>query len=125
MGWNFVTAVGTKEEIAIKYQSEHGPVNITLCPRKNKNVPPGRILHVDLISHHNEHMTFDRNPSKPHQIIIHHTTSNSCEIPIQFLLDKENRGKSLVHEIYNQGTSDSFIKALNLIKNFKTGMICS
>lgn len=123
--WSYEASLGTKEALCFKYKSSYGPITVTLVPGKNEQVLPGRLLKLEIFSHHNEHMIFDKNTQNPQQITIHHSTPYHCEMPAYYLLDKEIAGKSMIHEIYSQGTRESFIEILKLITQYNPGMICS
>ena len=123
--WIFESSIGGKEELLFKYKSPNGPVSITLIPGKYEGVTPGRLLKFESFSSHNEHILLEKSKTNPQQITIHHSTPMHCEMPAYYLLDKDMAGKSLIHEIYSQGTRGSFIDILKLITQFNPGSICS
>lgn len=94
--------------IAQKLGWKKGQVQVTLTPGKDDQILPGRILSLEITAP-DSHLSFKQN--HPH-ITIYHSTSTNCEMPAQYLLDKEIAGKSMIHEIYSQGTQESFIQVL-------------
>ncbi|MBM3193218.1 MAG: hypothetical protein FJZ59_03175 [Chlamydiae bacterium] len=123
--WNYESMLGTKEELCFKYSSSYGPVTITLIPGKYDQVPPGRLLKFESFSSKNEHILLEKSRQNPQKISIHHATPTHCEMPAYYLLDKEIAGKSMIHEIYSQGTRGSFVDVLKLISKYNSGSICS
>jgi glucose-6-phosphate dehydrogenase assembly protein OpcA len=124
LGWTYESSLGSKDDISFKYKSENGPLTITILAAKNDQVPPGRILKFESFSIHNEHLLLEKNKQNPLQVKIQHSTSSRCEMPVYYLLDKETAGKSMIHEIYSQGTRGSFIDILKVIALYNPETIC-
>jgi hypothetical protein len=125
MNWDFDTVLGTKEELCFKYHTEHGPLEVRLSPGHRESLTSGRIISIDIISHQSDHIHFDRDHAHPSKILIHRSSSSVCEMPVHHMFDSDAAGKSLIYEIYSQGTSESFLKALKLISRCQYGVICS
>lgn len=124
--WNYEGAlISSPSEVCFKYHSNTGSILVRLSPGKYTNLPPGRILSADLISYDNEHMIFERDRQNPENVKILHTTSLHCEMPVHYLLDKEVSGRSVISEIYSQGTKESFLEVLQLITKVPEGIVCS
>lgn len=123
--WTYEGSLGTKDELCFKYTTSNGPVTVTLLPGKHDQVLPGRLLKFESFSIHNEHILLEKSKQNPQQITIHHSTPYHCEMPAYYLLDKEISGKSMIHEIYSQGTRGCFIEILNLITKYNQDSICS
>ncbi len=117
LGWNLETVLGAENELAFKYSTPQGGVTITLTSGKSDQTPPGRLLTVDIYSHHNERINLVREKIDPNRVAIHHCSSNTCVMPTHYLLNGEISGNSMMREIYNQGTDPSFINVLQLISS--------
>ena len=83
-------------------------IAIRLSPGKNSELPPGRILTTDIFSSSQERITFSREKSDINKIAMHHCTTSTCNMPVHHMFNKEMAGKSMMHEIYSQGTDPSF-----------------
>lgn len=125
LGWHYETVLGSKSDLSFRYQTEHGSVDVRLSPGRRENLPPGRIIQIELTSDHTEHMVFARSSAYPNKIAIQRTVSNFCEMPVYHMFDKEGIGRSMTVEIYSQGTSESFLKVLKLIAQYPYGVISS
>ncbi len=123
LNWKLDTVLRTKDEISFNYISGKGNVVIHLSPGRNKNVAPGRILSANINSHQNETITFERDKDDINKIALHHCTSSTCDMPIFHLFGEEMGSRSIMQEIYSQGTDTSFLRVLELIKTCKKGGI--
>ncbi len=121
--WKLETVLGSQNEIAFKYSSPYGGVTVTLAQGKNNQIPPGRILSVDLYSHHNERINLVRDSKDGHRVAIHHCSAHTCNMPTYYLLNNEVAGNSMMREIYNQGTDPNFLNVLQLISSCKKEML--
>ncbi len=109
--WHFES----KTDSSYHYVSPQGPVTVHLLPTSQKSLPHGRIVSVSLKSYDNEEIRFQRQEISPETIQIRYTSLNSCELPILYKFTKEHSGPSIVHEIYNVGTSPTFLKVLQFL----------
>ncbi len=123
--WTYKNSSGDKESQSFTYATSNGSVTINLLPDKFPNEPPGRLLKFEVFSIHKGHLVLEKNKQTPNQVLIHHCTPDICEMPSHYLLDKEMAGKSMIHEIYSQGTRSSFIEILKLITTYTEGSLCS
>jgi glucose-6-phosphate dehydrogenase assembly protein OpcA len=120
MHWSFKTSKVTKEGIVLEYDNQGSSLSITLSPRNLKEVAPGRILEVQLLSKQDETFHFTRSKQYPHLINIEYSTKHFCLLPTQFIFDRYESGQSLVKEIFHQGTSVHFLSLLKLLSSFPT-----
>lgn len=123
MGWDLQTVLGTPDELSFKYNAPHGNVSLTLTPGVNNDVAPGRILSTDIEGKDFQKITFEREAKNSNKIAMHHCNNHTCEMPTYYMFSKDMTGRSMIREIYNQGTDPSFLKVLDVIKTCKKGMI--
>jgi len=123
--WTYEDSTSNNESLSFKYKTSNGFVTINLLPGKFHNEPPGRLLKFEVFSIHKGHLVLEKTKQTPNQVFIHHSTPEICEMPAHYILDKEMAGKSMIHEIYSQGTRSSFIDTLKLITTYKEGSLCS
>ena len=88
------------------------PPDVVLLEGQNKDLTPGAILAVDMLTSNGEHFAFVRTPDHPHQIQMTLSTPDRCEIPSKFIFSKTQSGFSLVSEIGKSGTSPHFLKLM-------------
>ena len=88
---------------------------ITLQPGQNKELAPGAIISLDMLTSEGEHFAFVRTPEEPHQVKMILSTPDRCEIPSKFIFTKTQAGLSLVNEIGHTGTSPHFLKLMETL----------
>ncbi len=125
LGWKFNSVIGIKEDLLFKYHSDYGPIDIALTVGKNTNLQSGRLIKIELVSYDNQHISFERDFEHIDKVKIQLSTSSHCEMPIHHILESEDIGKSMSYEIYNQGTSETFLKVLKLLSLYPNEIICS
>lgn len=118
LGWRFEAVLGSGNEIAFRYQSDNDPIRVVLTPGKRDDLPSGRIIQIEISSDHTEHMLFSRAPNHPNKVAIQRTTTTFCEMPVYHMFGKEDIGRSMIFEIYSQGTSNSFLSVLQLLSKY-------
>lgn len=123
LGWQFETVLGSNEELSFKYATDCGGATLTLSPGKQEDLAPGRILSTELYSHHGDRISFSRDRLDSNQIAIHHCSPDICDMPFHYRFNQEMSGRSMMREIYNQGTDPSFLKVLELITSCNQGML--
>lgn len=125
LGWEFKTVLCDKETLTISYTSKLGNHTFHIKPSEpRENLPPGRIVSI-LIEKEGEATCFNREKESTHLVKINHHSNQTCEIPVLYPLSKEGSDNSITKEIYGGQTSSDFLGALDLISNWKTGIICS
>ena len=124
LGWKFQSLRKDKENLLFTYESPKGPLEITLTAAKHANLPPGLILSAEISTVDEEHFSFKRHPEILHQITYQHSTCDKCNLPSHYILTKAESGHSLVKEICHRGTSEHFLKVLNLIKKMDSALLC-
>lgn len=123
LDWKLDTVLAANDEITFKYHSDHGDVSINLAPGENPDVKAGRVLSTEIIARNKEKISFEREKSDINKIAMNHCSTSSCEMPVFYRFSQEMTGRSMMREIYNQGTDASFLKVLELITTCKKGMI--
>ncbi|MBS0585866.1 MAG: glucose-6-phosphate dehydrogenase assembly protein OpcA [Verrucomicrobia bacterium] len=111
LSWEFQHRVGE----TFSYLSRKSPITVRLAASLQENLPPGRLLSVLCKVSEEEKIYFTVNPKEMDSISVQYTSKTSCELPFLYKLPKEHLNPSLVHEIYNVGTSATFLEALKLL----------
>jgi len=112
LGWEMQTTGHDEETLCIGYEG----VSVFLTPKESKDLPAGAILSVRLITAQEETCHFQRRQDNPGAVSFEMTTPEKCEIPLAFAMDKYESGQSLLQEIFNARTSNSFLSLLPLMK---------
>ena len=79
---------------------------------------------MKVITKSQNHYHFLINPKQPHQVTVHITKLDRCELPFQFILRKSPMGQSLVREIFLKGTSPFFLEVLHQLQVLDREIIC-
>lgn len=122
--WKFSQVRKQKEIICIDYLRDQSPLEISLIPVANANLPPGLILTMEMTASDGTHFSFVRDFESIHQITLNISTSQHCELPCKYILAKAESGHSLVKEICHRGTSQHFLNTLKLIKQMDGQTLC-
>jgi glucose-6-phosphate dehydrogenase assembly protein OpcA len=122
--WEFQKLNIDKNTLTFIYKGEFGPIEISLSSEQQAKLPPGLILSVAILTAKDEQFKFTRNLEQMHQIQYEHSTSNQCELPSYYIFTKAESGHSLVKEICHRGTSEHYLKVLNLLKTMDTFGLC-
>ncbi len=115
--WQFQDVRKKNGELVFSYKKESGPIEISLSSAHYANLPPGLILTVDVVTSADDHFKFNRSLEQMHQIAYQHSTLSQCDLPSYYIFTKAESGHSLVKEICHRGTSEHYLKVLNLVKN--------
>jgi hypothetical protein len=113
-----------KNALSFIYKGEFGPIEISLSSEHYAKLPPGLILSVTILTTEDEQFKFSRNFEQMHQIRYEHSTPNHCELPSYYIFTKAESGHSLVKEVCHRGTSEHYLKVLNLLKKMDTLGLC-
>lgn len=122
--WEFQALKIEKNNLSFIYKGELNPIEITLSSEQHANLPPGLILSVEMMTTENEQFKFCRNLDRMHQITFQHSTLSQCDLPSYYIFTKAESGHSLVKEVCHRGTSEHFLKVLNLIKKMDSLGLC-
>jgi hypothetical protein len=122
--WEFQTLKIDKNQLRFIYKGEFGPIEITLSSEQYAKLPPGLILSIDILTSENEQFTFSRNLEQMHQITYQHSTLSQCHLPSYYIFTKAESGHSLVKEVCHRGTSEHFLKVLNLVNKMDVLGLC-
>lgn len=125
LGWTFQHDALIDGKVVFEYEKAAHLIKVELSPKTYENLKPGRILSVEIEACDGNHYLFHRKAKSPHMAIISHSDQNRCEMPTYHLLDREQSGRSLVREIYHQGTNPHFVGVLQLLSKYKEGIVCS
>ena len=122
--WTLTQVRLEKEVLSIDYTRGKSPLEISLIPMSNANLPPGLILTMELTTSEGSHFCFQRNLESIHQITFNASTPQQCELPCKYIFAKAESGHSLVKEICHRGTSQHFVNALKLLKQMDGQGLC-
>lgn len=111
--WDFQANKG----LQFTYRGEFGPIEVSLSSAQHAKLPPGLILSVEVVTKEDEQFKFDRNLEQIHQIRYEHSNCTQCDLPSYYIFTKAESGHSLVKEVCHRGTSEHFLKVLNLVKS--------
>jgi glucose-6-phosphate dehydrogenase assembly protein OpcA len=117
--WQFQSVRRNNGNLVFSYKKESGPVEISLSTTHHAKLPPGLILTVGLSTSSEEQFKFVRSLEQLHQIAFQHSNSIQCDLPAYYIFTKAESGHSLVKEICHRGTSEHYLKVLNLIKKME------
>ncbi len=121
LGW---TLKNVSKPLTFHYQSEFGPVEVSLHPDKMAEVSPGRILSIEIDTDREYRYIFKRNVKCPHHIMIEKSSPEFCSLPTNHVFDKNVSGQSLVKEICHKGTSTHYTKMLAFLSGIKNESLC-
>jgi glucose-6-phosphate dehydrogenase assembly protein OpcA len=124
LGWEFLSVRNEKNSLIFAYKGRFGPIEIAVNAAQHANLPPGLILSVDIMTAKEEHFSFIRNEAESHQITYQYSTPSQCDLPSHYVFTKAESGQSLVKEICHRGTSEHYLKVLNLVKKMDTLGLC-
>lgn len=124
LGWKFQSLEKTSDTFKFSYNGDRGPLEILLYTAQHANLPPGLILSVEIITTDDEHFSFQRHLEILHQITFQHSTRDHCNLPSHYIFTKAESGHSLVKEICHRGTSEHFLKVLNLVNKLDGISLC-
>jgi len=124
LGWNFQSFKQENKRLQFTYKGEFGPIEIFISSAQRTKLPPGLILSVEVLTKDEEQFKFDRNLEQIHQIRYEHSTHTQCDIPSYYIFTKAESGHSLVKEVCRRGTSEHFLKVLNLVKTMEATAQC-
>lgn len=116
LGWKFQKVQRDKGSLTFFYEGTSGPVEIALTTAQIAKLPPGLILSVEIATADEEHFSFKCDLEYLHQITYLHSTKSECSLPAHYIFTKAESGHSLVKEICHRGSSEHFLKVLNLVK---------
>lgn len=123
--WQFQTLQMNKDQACcFVYKGNSGSIEITIEPAQYAKLPPGLILIVDILTIEGEQFKFTRDLERMHEIALEHSTASQCDIPSYYIFSKAEAGHSLVKEIGHRGTSEHYLKVLNLVKEMETLGLC-
>lgn len=125
LNWQLQSAVQKEGKWTLTYQGEKGPIEILLYPETHQSIKPGTIVSVDLETAHQDHFSFGCNLDQPHQVYMRFSTLEKCNMPLKYIFDKEESGKSLVKEICHRGTSHHFLNLLERLSERKEFSLCA
>ncbi len=106
------------------YHGEKQDIEVELKDIKDKALPPGMILSLEIKTTDEEHFLFTRDAKISHQISLIHSTKKECKLPLKFLVSKGESGGSLVKEICHKGTGKHYLDVLKLIMQWNRGDLC-
>lgn len=122
--WNLTQVRTQNEIITLDYTRNNAPLEISLIPMSNAELPPGLILTMEMTTSTGTHFNFQRNLASIHQITMNASTPSQCELPCKYIFAKAESGHSLVKEVCHRGTSQHFLSALKLLKQMDGQGLC-
>jgi glucose-6-phosphate dehydrogenase assembly protein OpcA len=122
-GW-LASQLNWKLESIGKDQFRYGVATVELVPAKNKDLPPGTVVSLEIETTRNDHFSFSRCKDNPQQINMIFSTPEKCDIPSRFLFTKSQSGLSLVNEICHNGTSEHYLKLLLFLSQIDSSKLC-
>lgn len=124
LDWKFQALKIDKDAAHFTYQGKFGPIAIAVEPAQHAKLPPGLILSVDVMTSEEVHFNFASSLDHLHHITLQCSTPQSCDLPAQYIFSKAESGHSLVKEICHRGTSEHYVKVLNLLKTMEKLGLC-
>lgn len=124
LNWKFKELKKHNDAFSFLFEGEYGPIEIDVSAAKHTDLPPGLILSIEIDTMGGEHFSFNRDKKMLHQITYQHSTREICDLPSHYIFTKAESGHSLVKEITHKGTSEHFVKVLNLLKNMEALNLC-
>jgi glucose-6-phosphate dehydrogenase assembly protein OpcA len=125
LGWSFESVKREGTALVFSYTHSQGRVEISLLCANHDQLPPGLILSAEITTSEEECFSFTRDPKSPNYALCQHSSKSICDLPTHYPLTKAESGGSLVKEICHRGTSEHFLKVLNLIKTMDNLTLCS
>ena len=119
LNWQYQSCHKEKDTLLFCYQSQHSTIKVRLIPVSKEQLPPGLILDLAISTLDQHSYSFACDLQHFHHITFNSADRQKCELPSHYILQKAESGHSLVKEITHKGTSNHFLKVLNLLKNLK------
>jgi hypothetical protein len=116
LGWKLTETTPTE----FKYDS----LSLELHAEKNKELPPGTVISMDIYTASELHFAFCRDADHPYQIKTIICDEEKCDIPSKYIFTKSQSGLSLVNEICHNGTSRHFQQVLEFLTPLDAKCLC-
>lgn len=122
LGW---TLKNIDKPLKFHFESEFGPIEVSLHGDSMEKVSPGRLLSIEIETGKGTHYSFTRRGKCLHHVMIQKSSPEVCFLPTNYVLDKDVSGHSLVKEICHTGTSEHYTKVLRFLSEIKQETFCS
>lgn len=119
--WTFVES---QSNLKFLFQSEKEKIQATISEDRFEKLGPGTIISALITTKTGHIFEASRIPEMYHHVKISISSSETCELPFQFVLGKTATGQSLVKEICTQGTSFHYLDMLKELTTFIKGQAC-
>lgn len=117
LNWNFVSST---KNLQFKFDK----TNATVEAAHWEKLGSGTIISVDMTTSKGDHFQACRMKERYHYVSIHNSTTNSCELPYEFVLGQTKTGQTLVNEICMKGTSNHYLDMLNELVKIDRDEVC-
>jgi len=124
LNWEFKTLRREKQNLLFSYERQQRPVAISLEPLFNPQLPPGLICSLKISAEKERTYFFERNVNEIHRITLSYADEEKCALPAHYLFQKVESGHSLVKEITHRGTSQHFLKVIELLATKVNTALC-
>lgn len=116
LNWSLETIDFKEGAAQLTFKKENGEsLTAHMNPGKHDSIPSGRIVSLEINTADEYHYKFYRKSHSPQHITIEVSTPSICRLPLQFIMEKEEKGQSLVKEVCHKGTSKHFLELLELL----------
>jgi len=124
LGWTLKKVNSKGKHLTFQYEGEFGEIESVIIPDSSEEVSPGRLLLIEIETNREYRYAFKRNLKCPHHVMIEKSSPEFCSLPVNYVLDKDVSGQSLVKEICHKGTSFHYTKMLQLLSEIKNESLC-
>lgn len=116
LGWHFQEMEKKGQDTFFKYNNAKGQlVTVELVRSVTKDLAPGAITTLTLVTSGEGNFKFVRTPDKPQQVTMYLCSQDRCSMPTQFVLAKGGIGLTLVKEICRKGTNTHYLRLLEFL----------
>lgn len=109
LGWKITKA---ESVLRFAFQSETGPIEAGIVSESWEKLGSGTVISAKITTSEGHTFLAERIKDRYHYVKIHLASSDSCELPYEFVLGQTATGQSLVQEICMKGTSVHYIDML-------------
>lgn len=118
LSWEWKDIAFEGDVVIFSYSKGDHVITVKLLPTRFDNLPPGLILDVEMATAQDERFLLQRDRKEISRLALFPSDTSSCQLPSYFIFSKAESGHSLVKEITHRGTSEHFLKVLQLLKRY-------
>ena len=109
LGWK---VIDTKPNLCFHFQSASEKIGASIESVQWEKLGSGTVIAAEITTSQEHTFKAERIKERYHYVKIHTSSTDTCELPYEFVLGQTATGQSLVREICMKGTSPHYIDML-------------